>query len=146
MNNSAVEKVAYSPIESAVVKVTNYSGKMRGFNLDGAPKELQDHIKAMFQHLTQQKDIVEHSWNGAVCNVTDPRNRDRHDPLVTFVGVHVNNLLNWILASGWTLTHVTSASENETYLIMDTYVFQKQLCLSKKVQDMSILHGRTGSI
>ena len=91
---------------SAVVKVTYYNGKLQNFDLDGAPKELQDRIKAMLQHTN-----IEHYWksgNTAIC----------------IVSMHVNNLLNWILASGWTLTHCFSSSERVN-ASTDTYVFQK---------------------
>ena len=90
---------------SAVVKVNNASGLLQYFDLDGAPKELQDRIKAMLQHTN-----ITHSWDGAVCSF--------------IAGMHVNNLLNWVLASGWTLTHCFSSSERENWCA-DTYVFQK---------------------
>ena len=102
MNNSAVVKIVSHPD----------TGILHGLIMTGAPKELQDRVKAMLQNKN-----ISRRWDGAVCFI-----RDRSGQ----ANFNVSNVLDWVLASGWTLTQCFSSTKTiDDGFSVDTYVFQK---------------------
>ena len=106
--------------QTAVLKVTShaYNGQMTKFNMNGAPKELLDRITAMLQHCCPGTMAAD-DFVKKECFENNPRASLNLQLKATIV-------LNWILASGWTLTQTSSTSiSGVRTATIDTYVFQK---------------------
>ena len=122
MKNNTAVIIVRSQLDESKMMYDGAKEESMYANMNGAPEELRDRIKAMLQN-TSTGDIS--CWSDF--NTSGGRGR----PLSTLSGsltsfqsstLQVNTLLNWILASGWTLTQTCSTNR---WGVITTYVFQK---------------------